>query len=413
VQTHQPATAHLPEPATELNRIIAVINETARLGARLELGLSRELISTRVVDALQDALRGAHLDIAVATAGDLLCDAARANIGALRRELAHHSGYSTRKLAGTAGLHDLALELGYRGTKPPRAADLDDLPGTTSVLLLRRLLDTNEIADSAPAQLRRAGERVKPAGTSLETQMRKHAARVSQVAEIGAAVVTLETRRHTNLVWHQANRLEKSFPDHGAEDMLGWGWQGLRTAIRLYDPSLGFAFSTYACSRIVGSIRDGVRAENPVPKRLTTYARKVAAAEEKLVQELQRTPTLAEIAERIGSELSQIQIMPRLAPAASVEELTGQMGEKGTVPSWSVDHHDPLDDVIAGEQRQRIEAALAALPAEDAVAVRLMVMEQVPAAEARELTGATTRQLRQRTRRGLEQLAQHLADELD
>lgn len=390
-----------------------MLDEADRAAARSGLTQSREDTVRQLCAALADARRGTHTDVAVTTVGAVLDGVYRRALLDARRTLAAETGMSTRRLGTDNGVLAVLADLGHRCTDVPEAHEIDHLTGTAAALALRRLLLLRSEHRQLTTRLRRAAARVAVAGTSLEKQMQKLAGRVPRTAELGAAVVAMEANRHTNLVWHQANRLEKSFPDHHAEDMLGWGWQGLRTAIRLYDPSLGFAFSTYACSRIVGSIRDGVRAENPVPKRLTTYARKVAAAEERLVQELHRSPTLAEVAERIGSELAQIQIMPRLQSAASVEEITANLGEKGGVPGWTVDDRDPLDEIVRREQCRRIEDALALLPAEDAVAVRLLVMEELAPAEARELTGATTRQLRLRSRRGLEALSQHLAGEID
>jgi RNA polymerase sigma factor (sigma-70 family) len=226
--------------------------------------------------------------------------------------------------------------------------------------------------------------------------------------ELGWALIGFETHKHVKLIWHQANKLERSFPDRSADDLLGWGWLGLRTALRHYNPDLGFTFSTYACTRIIGSIRDGVRAESPVPKRLNTFSRKVAAAEAELTQKLGRAPTMDEVSASIGVELDALALVKRTAPQASVDEILDVLADRGTAPSWMVLDDDPAEEAMAAVRRDAVSAALAELPAEDRAAVKLLVMDGLNPTEARQVTGATARQLRQRKERGLAALRTHL-----
>lgn len=231
---------------------------------------------------------------------------------------------------------------------------------------------------------------------------------VPGAGDLGWALIVFETHKHTNLIWHQANKLVRSFPDRHASDLLGWGWLGLRVALRHYDPTLGFTFSTYACSRIIGSIRDGVRSENPIPKRLNTFTRKVAAAEAELTQSLGRSPSLEEVSERIGVELSALDILPRTAPQASVDELLGQADERGGYLNRLVSGDDPADSALASIEADLVAEALAQLNPDDALAVKLLVMDGMNPTEARAVTGATARQLRQRKERGLAALRDSL-----
>jgi RNA polymerase sigma factor (sigma-70 family) len=232
--------------------------------------------------------------------------------------------------------------------------------------------------------------------------------RAGDASALSWSVIGFESQRHINLVWHQANKLERVYPDRDASDLLALGWIGLRTALRLYDPSLGFSFSTYACTRITGAIRDGVRAENPVPKRLGTFSRKVAAAEEALAHGLGRAPTLAEVAEHLGVHLDELKILPRLQSAASIDEMETIAGERGSSPSWLIDDSDPADTALSILRRDAVDAALATLHPDDAAAVRLLVMEGMRPAEAQEITGEAPRRLRLRRERALAALREQL-----
>lgn len=223
------------------------------------------------------------------------------------------------------------------------------------------------------------------------------------------AVIALECHNHIKLVWHQANKLEKVYPSKEASELLSFGFIGLRTALKLYDPDKGFAFSTYACTRIVGAIKDGVRSESPIPKRLTTFSRKVALARSELENQLNRAPTLDELSLKIGTDLEKLKILPRLAPESSVDEIIEVSQAVGSTPSWLVDaESDPSSIVENQELTDLIDRALDDLPYEEAEAVRLMVMEQMPPSKIRELTGTSSRQMRARRDKGLNSLRKAL-----
>jgi RNA polymerase sigma factor (sigma-70 family) len=224
-----------------------------------------------------------------------------------------------------------------------------------------------------------------------------------------AAVIGYEAQYHTRLVWHEAHKLAKRVPDTTPEDLFGWGWIGLRVAMRNFDPQLGYRFATYACQRISGAMRDGVRSEHPLPKRLTTFQRKISRAEEELNSALGRQPTLAEIAEHLGETLEALEIVPRLAPAASLEELAAA-GERTGDGAWLAADTDPAADAVAAACREAVERAIDELPPEEAEAARLLYWSGMSVPEAREVTGATARQLRARASRAREQLAESLAE---
>jgi RNA polymerase sigma factor (sigma-70 family) len=222
-------------------------------------------------------------------------------------------------------------------------------------------------------------------------------------------VIGYEAQRHVRLIWHEANKLTRFFPDRTAADLLGWGWQGLHVGLRNFDPSRGFRFSTYACSRISGAIRDGVRSENPIPKRLLTFQRKVLSAEEQLSSKLGRVPSLAEVAEHMGETDEALSILSRLSQAASVEEMSNSESRSAELRAL-VDSTDPADAAIASMQRNAIEDAINGLSPQDAEIARLLLLEGLSPAEARERTGTSPRQLRQRWNRSRDQLAEALSE---
>ena len=403
-----------PDMAGDLRRAHAAISECAHTVARPlgipRSGAQRAVLAERLAGAAITALgqrtagtqREAVLEVLTDTARDLLVT----ERDTLAADLSLRTGVPAPALRSTVGF-PTALRSETAGH--PETG----LPNTPLGRQLARLeLLQTELErlsrGTTPAQWERAWDSTPRHGTFDATIDELHG-QAPYIAELGWALITFETHKHVNLIWHQANKLVRSFPDRTSSDLLGWGWLGLRVALRHYNPELGFSFSTYACSRIIGSIRDGVRSENPVPKRLNTFTRKVAAAEASLTQVLGRSPSLEEVSHSIGVELDSLSILPRTAPQASIDELLAGMSERGTSPAWMVDPNDPADTALKSMTAQAVARAMAQLPADEAQAVQLLVMDGMNPTEARALTGATARQLRQRKERGLAQLRHYLA----
>lgn len=226
------------------------------------------------------------------------------------------------------------------------------------------------------------------------------------------ALINFESHRHINLVWHQAHKYSPRLR-RDPEDLFGWGWHGLKVALTRYDPTRN-AFSTYACACIVSKIRDGVRAEMPVVKKMLTLRNKVSAAEMQLVVSLGRMPTLQEVADHIGEDIERLkllQVQLSLADSASLDELTRFEGDSEYTPGWLADGDmSPEDEAVLSDRRDRVHAALAGLPQEDARLVEMLVVEQLPMRTVCERVGLTQRQLRAQRERVFAQLADELSD---
>lgn len=316
--------------------------------------------------------------------------AAAPHLGVDPATLAHHFGGWLRAHPGDSYLD------GYRA-----AAAVYRKATATSPAALRRILTDGygSVADpdeDGPADSRTlaAVEQACP-GVSAE--------------QLVDDLVVFESHRHLGLVWRQCHRLARTFPERTADDLVGFGWLGLRRALRRYDPSVA-AFSTYAVALIDGEIREGVRRENPLPKRLTTYVRKVDKAVDDLAAELGRPPRLAELAERLDQRIEDLVLLSRLTPAASIDELTdGDEGHR-EAPRWM---SDPVDVGVAAEQTVRAQAITEAIArladADERHAAQLMLLEGRPSTEAEQLCGVPSRRLLAAKRRAADHLAADLS----
>ncbi len=108
-------------------------------------------------------------------------------------------------------------------------------------------------------------------------------------------------RLHLPLVEH----LTRRFLNRGEQydDLLQVGTIGLIKAIDRFDAERGVEFSTYATPTIVGEIKRHFRDKSwaiRVPRRLQELRASISAVSAELTQDLGRSPTVAEIAAKIG-----------------------------------------------------------------------------------------------------------------
>lgn len=206
------------------------------------------------------------------------------------------------------------------------------------------------------------------------------------------AVITRESCNHIPLVRREANRMAKLWPDRTGDDLVGYGWRGVRLALRSYNPDQAW-FSTYACPKIKGAIRDGVRNEHHLPKRLTTFVNKVEHARDALAAAMSSAPTVAEIARCLDVDEAKVRATAYYVTPSSLDQADAVHALPTDVDVEEIATANLLADAVA--------SAISELPDEEAEAVELLVLQQVPIRVAQERTGASPKQLRARRDRAL------------
>lgn len=89
-------------------------------------------------------------------------------------------------------------------------------------------------------------------------------------------------------------------------DLVSEGFLGLVDAIGKFDQSRGWKFETYASTRIRGEITDYLRDYDWVSRYSRLKFKSISQTEEALTEEFQRTPTEAEIADRLGWTMDEL-----------------------------------------------------------------------------------------------------------
>lgn len=93
-----------------------------------------------------------------------------------------------------------------------------------------------------------------------------------------------------------ASHIPQSFD---RKDLHSLGLMGLYDALMKFEPDRNLKFSTYATIRVKGSIIDGLRREDWLPRSLREQTKEIESTLQSLEQELQRTPTAEEIAQEL------------------------------------------------------------------------------------------------------------------
>jgi len=152
--------------------------------------------------------------------------------------------------------------------------------------------------------------------------------------------------RYLPLARHLARRFGRDGPH--AEDLFQVASLALLKAIERFEPSRGLAFSSFATPTIVGELKRYFRDKGwavRVPRDLQERAVRVRRCAEELESELGRTPTAAELAERVGATVEEVLEAREAADAQHGLSLSRPAGGDGDVEERT------LGDTLGAEDR--------------------------------------------------------------
>src|SRR5699024_2231761 len=110
------------------------------------------------------------------------------------------------------------------------------------------------------------------------------------------------------LVQYHVERIGSYIPEnYEKNDLKSLGLIGLYDALNKFEPKRNLKFDTYATIRIRGSIIDGLRKEDWLPRTLRDQAKKIEKTSQELEQKLQRIPTATDIAKELHMEKNEVE----------------------------------------------------------------------------------------------------------
>lgn len=169
----------------------------------------------------------------------------------------------------------------------------------------------------------------------------------------------------------------KSFIGSGVEldDLYSMGVEGLIHAAEKFDPSLGYAFSTYATHWIKQSIIRGAAKEGKtirIPLHMNEAMRKIQNFQKEYMREYGEEPTMEQIVE--ATELTPKKTREALSYMYNVVSMDATVGEDGdtTMSNFIADEKaDNPETIMVEEERNRaIESVLSKLDPKEAMVLK-------------------------------------------
>jgi RNA polymerase sigma-B factor len=220
-------------------------------------------------------------------------------------------------------------------------------------------------------------------------------------------------RGYESLVHFLARRFQsRSEP---LEDIVQVGYLGLIKAIERFEPDLGNEFTTFATPTILGEIRRYFRDKGwaiRFPRRLQELYQQVVRTNEQMKNELNRQPTVAEVAERLGVQpddvLEAMEMSSALTPV-SIDAVVGQGDGDGRTLSEAVGEDDPNLDLV--EMRDVLQRAMQHLNERERRIMMMRFFDEMSQSEVAKRLGISQMHVSRLQRAALEQLREYVPQE--
>ena len=206
---------------------------------------------------------------------------------------------------------------------------------------------------------------VKPMGVAT-TSHSVHPRAVALAPEARQARRDRVVLEHLPLVKAIAVRVHENLPVHvDLDDLVHAGILGLFDAASKYNPEKKVVFSSYAKHRIKGAILDSLRQLDWASRDMRRRHKQVEAATRDLAAALQRTPTEAEVAEKLGIDVERWRaMMLDLRNVGLISASTrSNEGDELPAPDFPSNPDTQPDSICAREQlRAVLSVAMKTLP---------------------------------------------------
>ena len=208
---------------------------------------------------------------------------------------------------------------------------------------------------------------------------------------------TEDDEAQTNLVIHYRYLVESIARkySHGKsyfDDIVQVGMLGLLGAIRRFDPDFDRSFEAFAVPTIVGEIKRFLRDKTwdvHVPRRIKELGPRIKSTVEALTMELQRSPSIKEIADRLEvreEEVLEAMEMSRSYQALSMDRSIESDADGSTVTLFDIMGKEDVGYEMTN-RRMIVSDAMDVLNEREKQIIQLTYLEQLSQKEAGERLG--------------------------
>jgi len=189
------------------------------------------------------------------------------------------------------------------------------------------------------------------------------------------------------IVYHMMLRLPATVP---VDDLIQAGMVGLLEASRLYDPTQGASFETYAGIRIRGAILDEVRKNDWAPRSVYKKARTISEAVRTIENREGRDARDHEVAEELAVSLEEYHRLLQDASGyrlTSYDEVSGY--DESFIGKFQKNGDGPLEGVQQSDFRKALVKAISSLPERERLVMALYYDEELNLREIGDVLGVT------------------------
>ena len=214
---------------------------------------------------------------------------------------------------------------------------------------------------------------------------------------------------HLPLVKAIAVRVHENLPVHvDLDDLVHAGILGLFDAAAKYNPSKKVVFHSYAKHRIKGAILDSLRQLDWASRDLRKRHKQLEAISRDLTAKLNRAPTEAEVAERMGVSVErwrQMMIELRTVGLVSASQRSPE-AENNTAPDFPAKQDTQPDNICAHQELKRVLVqAMTCLPERYQKVVVLYYTNDMTMKEIGDILGINESRVSQIHKTALEKMA--------
>lgn len=211
------------------------------------------------------------------------------------------------------------------------------------------------------------------------------------------------------IVQYHVERISSYIPaSFDKADLKSLGLIGLYDALQKFEPKRNLKFDTYATIRVHGSIMDGLRKEDWLPRTLRDKAKQIDKASELLQQQLNRTPTAFDIAKALAIQPEEVEATIVDTMMANVQSLdapyhTNEADEPLQIGAFVQDNQTttPNEQLLTTELKEELVQSIKQLNENEQLVISLFYIEELTLTEIGKVLDLTTSRISQIHKRAI------------
>lgn len=208
-------------------------------------------------------------------------------------------------------------------------------------------------------------------------------------------------RKYTPLVNYHVHRLLMNVPKNvNRDEMKSYGMIGLYDALEKFDSSRNYKFDTYASFRIRGTIIDGLRKEDWIPRTLREKIKKLESTIEQLEQEKMREVTPKEVAKQLNLSIEEVETLMNdslMVHVLSMDETNKESTNKEELKFLIKDENGltPEEEMLKREKIEHLSKVIEKLNEKEQMVITLFYFEELTLTEIGKILGLSTSRISQ------------------